>query len=130
MTSLQQIAATRIQENIALGRALLEDKLYLATVWEVGEAMSSALAAGRKVLFFGNGGSAADAQHLAAELAGRFLAERHSLPGGADPHRTHSVRNSRKEIVLRRKGVKALFRLAEREFFVAQEVVKNTQAGQ
>ena len=81
MTSLQQIAATRIQENIALGRALLEDKLYLATVWEVGEAMSSALAAGRKVLFFGNGGSAADAQHLAAELAGRFLAERRSLPG-------------------------------------------------
>ena len=43
--------------------------------------MSSALAAGRKVLFFGNGGSAADAQHLAAELAGRFLAERRSLPG-------------------------------------------------
>jgi hypothetical protein len=77
-----------------------------------------------------NSRSLAAAQHLAAELAGRFLAERHSLPGGADPHRTHSVRNSRKEIVLRRKGVKALFRLAEREFFVAQEVVKNTQAGQ
>jgi D-sedoheptulose 7-phosphate isomerase len=81
MTLLQQIAATRIQENIALVRALLEDKHYLATVWEVSEAMSGALVAGHKVLFFGNGGSAADAQHLAAELAGRFLADRRSLPG-------------------------------------------------
>jgi D-sedoheptulose 7-phosphate isomerase len=81
MTLLQQIAATRIQENIALVHALLEDKLYLATVWEVSEAMSGALVAGHKVLFFGNGGSAADAQHLAAELAGRFLADRRSLPG-------------------------------------------------
>ena len=81
MTLLQQIAATRIQENIALVRALLEDKHYLATVWEVSEAMSGALVAGHKVLFFGNGGSAADAQHLAAELAGRYLAERRSLPG-------------------------------------------------
>jgi D-sedoheptulose 7-phosphate isomerase len=81
MTLLQQIAATRIQENIALVRALLEDKLYLAAVWEVSKAMSGALVAGHKVLFFGNGGSAADAQHLAAELAGRFLAERRSLPG-------------------------------------------------
>src|ERR1035437_9324634 len=81
MTLLQQIAATRIQENIALVRALLEDKHYLATVWEGSEAMSGALVAGHKVLFFGNGGSAADAQHLAAELAGRFLADRRSLPG-------------------------------------------------
>ncbi|HUB01922.1 MAG TPA: D-sedoheptulose 7-phosphate isomerase, partial [Terriglobales bacterium] len=36
---------------------------------------------GNKILFFGNGGSAADAQHLAAELSGRFLKERRSLPG-------------------------------------------------
>jgi D-sedoheptulose 7-phosphate isomerase len=78
---LEQIAVTRIQENIALARALLEDQIYLAAVWDTGRAMSRALAAGRKVLFFGNGGSAADAQHLAAELAGRFLAERRSLPG-------------------------------------------------
>ena len=81
MTLLQQIASTRIQENIALVRALLEDKLYLETVWQVSEAMSGALSAGHKILFFGNGGSAADAQHLAAELAGRFLADRRSLPG-------------------------------------------------
>jgi D-sedoheptulose 7-phosphate isomerase len=37
--------------------------------------------AGRKIFFFGNGGSAADAQHLAAELSGRFKKERRGLPG-------------------------------------------------
>ena len=42
--------------------------------------VAEALAAGRKLLLFGNGGSAADAQHLAAEFVGRFLAERRPLP--------------------------------------------------
>ena len=41
--------------------------------------IADALAAGRKLLLFGNGGSAADAQHLAAEFVGRFLAERRPL---------------------------------------------------
>ena len=44
------------------------------------EALSSALRDGKKVLLMGNGGSAADAQHFAAELVGRFLAERRALP--------------------------------------------------
>ena len=43
-------------------------------------AIDRALAAGRKVLVFGNGGSASDAQHLAAELVGRFVRERAALP--------------------------------------------------
>ena len=43
-------------------------------------AMRTALAAGRKVLVFGNGGSASDAQHFAAELVGRFQRERRALP--------------------------------------------------
>jgi len=42
--------------------------------------VADAFAAGRKLLLFGNGGSAADAQHLAAEFVGRFLAERRPLP--------------------------------------------------
>ncbi len=49
------------------------------TVLEAAEAMARALAAGRKVLVFGNGGSASDAQHLAAELVGRFLRERRAV---------------------------------------------------
>jgi D-sedoheptulose 7-phosphate isomerase len=43
--------------------------------------MAEALASGRKVIFFGNGGSAADAQHLAAELTGRYMMERRGLAG-------------------------------------------------
>jgi D-sedoheptulose 7-phosphate isomerase len=42
--------------------------------------MAECLRAGGKLLFFGNGGSAADAQHLAAEFVGRFLLERRGLP--------------------------------------------------
>src|SRR5262245_57282968 len=43
-------------------------------------ALISAYRAGHKALFFGNGGSAADAQHLAAEFVGRYLRERTPLP--------------------------------------------------
>jgi D-sedoheptulose 7-phosphate isomerase len=45
------------------------------------EMMVSALKNGNKVLLAGNGGSAADAQHIAAELSGRFVKERRALPG-------------------------------------------------
>lgn len=52
-------------------------------VVQASEAMAKALEQGRKVLAFGNGGSAADAQHLAAELVGRFQRERPALAGVA-----------------------------------------------
>jgi D-sedoheptulose 7-phosphate isomerase len=45
------------------------------------EMMTSTLKNGNKVLIAGNGGSAADAQHIAAELSGRFVKERRALPG-------------------------------------------------
>jgi D-sedoheptulose 7-phosphate isomerase len=45
------------------------------------ELMTTTLKTGNKVLFAGNGGSAADAQHLAAELTGRFVKERKAFPG-------------------------------------------------
>ncbi len=50
-----------------------------ARVEEVAEALIAALKAGRTLLFFGNGGSAADAQHLAAEFVNRFAADRPAL---------------------------------------------------
>ncbi len=50
------------------------------TVQAMADAVVSALRSGGKVLLFGNGGSAADAQHLAAELVGRFAKERAALP--------------------------------------------------
>ncbi len=50
------------------------------TVAKMAEALITALRAGRKVLLCGNGGSAAQAQHLAAEFVGRYLRERQPLP--------------------------------------------------
>ncbi|HAR97371.1 MAG TPA: phosphoheptose isomerase [Syntrophus sp. (in: bacteria)] len=52
----------------------------LGHVVQVIEAITAALQAGNKVLLFGNGGSAADAQHLAAEFVNRFMIERPPLP--------------------------------------------------
>lgn len=60
-----------------------EDVLYLGTctekILEIVEACVKALKAGKKVMFCGNGGSAADSQHLAAELVGRYKMERRAL---------------------------------------------------
>jgi D-sedoheptulose 7-phosphate isomerase len=64
-------------------QSLLQSSEYLSAVVKVADAMTKCLRSGNKVLFFGNGGSAADAQHLAAELSGRFLKERASLSGWA-----------------------------------------------
>ena len=52
----------------------------VGSVLEVADVMTAAFDGGGKVLIFGNGGSAADAQHFACELAGRFLRERRALP--------------------------------------------------
>lgn len=49
-------------------------------IYQCSEVLSDAFRQGRKVLVMGNGGSAADAQHFAAELVGRFLRERKALP--------------------------------------------------
>jgi D-sedoheptulose 7-phosphate isomerase len=90
-SSHRSFIAKRITDHIALASSLLEDESYLAAVSSAAAAMAQALRAGNKVLFFGNGGSAADAQHLAAELTGRFLRERRSLPGLALSTNTSSV---------------------------------------
>ena len=49
-------------------------------IFEAADSIITCLRAGGKLLFFGNGGSAADAQHLAAEFVGRFVRERAALP--------------------------------------------------
>jgi D-sedoheptulose 7-phosphate isomerase len=54
---------------------------YGPTVQRIVESIARALREGGKIYFFGNGGSAAQAQHLAAELSGRFLLERPAWPG-------------------------------------------------
>src|ERR1035438_7591405 len=77
------IAVARIRDCASVTQSLLESNSYLTAVVAVAEAMTQCLRSGKKILFFGNGGRAADAQHLAAELSGRFLRERPSLSGWA-----------------------------------------------
>lgn len=81
MDNLRSIAVTRIRDCAALLGQLLDSREYLNAVIGAADAMTGRLRSGNKILFFGNGGSAADAQHLAAELSGRFLRERPGLPG-------------------------------------------------
>ena len=66
-------------ELLADRKGLLEEPRYPAQVAAIVEAMVRTFKSGGKVLWFGNGGSAADAQHLAAEFSGRFLRERRGL---------------------------------------------------
>lgn len=68
-----------LQAAIELKQKLLKDEATLELIDEISSAVISAYRAGRKVFFCGNGGSAADAQHLAAELSGRYYYDRPPL---------------------------------------------------
>lgn len=68
-----------ISDSISVKQAILQDELLLQTVQQVTDACVNSLRAKGKILFAGNGGSAADAQHLAAELSGRFYLDREPL---------------------------------------------------
>jgi len=73
-------SATKISQRIAETRASAEELLAQSdSIGEVAEVLIKAYRAGNKAIFFGNGGSAADSQHLATELVGRFLKERSAL---------------------------------------------------
>ena len=76
----QDLVRDRIQSSINVKQALLKDSAFHDLVAQVAMQIVKSLRAGGKVLFFGNGGSAADAQHLAAEFTGRYLRERRALP--------------------------------------------------
>lgn len=69
-----------IADSIAVKQALLADEHLLNAIIAVGDAMISAFRRGNRVIFAGNGGSAADAQHLAAEFVSRFEFDRPGLP--------------------------------------------------
>ena len=73
----------KIKESIDLKNTLILDELLLDKIQESILVITKALLAGKKILFCGNGGSAADAQHLAAEFSGRFYKDRKALPAEA-----------------------------------------------
>lgn len=72
-----------IQASIDTKAALLADENMLLTIQKVVDVITEAFQKGNRVYFCGNGGSAADAQHLAAELSGRFYINRMALPAEA-----------------------------------------------
>jgi D-sedoheptulose 7-phosphate isomerase len=68
-----------IRESIAVKEAICKDEALLQTIQQVAGVITGSLQQNHKVLFCGNGGSAADAQHLAAEFSGRFYKDRTPL---------------------------------------------------
>lgn len=72
-----------IAASITVKQQTLADDQLLRTVKDSVDAIVFAFQKGNKVLFCGNGGSAADAQHLAAEFSGRFYKDRKALPAEA-----------------------------------------------
>jgi D-sedoheptulose 7-phosphate isomerase len=75
----EALVIQRLRDNLALKQQLLANTGFCQTVAAVGETMIEALRQGGKIFFLGNGGSAADAQHLAAEFTGRYLHDRRPL---------------------------------------------------
>ena len=73
---MSEVFEKAIAEHLTVIQALLAQRPVLA---RIAAEMTRALVAGKKVLWCGNGGSAADSQHLAAELVGRFRRERRGL---------------------------------------------------
>ncbi len=69
-----------IEEGIALKNAILKDGALLSAVEKSIDLLHTCLTSGNKVLIAGNGGSAADSQHFAAEIMGKFKKERKSYP--------------------------------------------------
>jgi D-sedoheptulose 7-phosphate isomerase len=72
-----------ISESVEVKQKILNKTELLETIQKVANTCITAFCEGNKILFCGNGGSAADAQHLAAELSGRFYFDREPLPAEA-----------------------------------------------
>jgi len=75
--------AESIKQSIETKQKILSDSGMIEMIREVASHCAEALCNGNKILFCGNGGSAADAQHLAAEFSGRFYYDRPPLPAEA-----------------------------------------------
>jgi D-sedoheptulose 7-phosphate isomerase len=79
MREMNDLIQTAIVDSIAVKTAVLADLAFQAKVEKAANMLIDTFQSGGKVLFCGNGGSAADAQHLAAELSGRFYTDRPPL---------------------------------------------------
>ena len=76
---MKELIKKSIAESIATKQAILEDAVFQSKIEEAARLFIATFQADGKVLFCGNGGSASDAQHIAAELSGRFYIDRPPL---------------------------------------------------
>ncbi len=72
-----------IRASIETKQQILQNEVLLGTIQQVVDLITNAFQQGNRIYFCGNGGSAADAQHLAAEFSGRFYTDRKALPAEA-----------------------------------------------
>jgi D-sedoheptulose 7-phosphate isomerase len=79
---LKEKVKSIIEKSIEVKQQIIKEE-HICNIIEISEVITSAFKSGNKVLFCGNGGSAADAQHLAAEFSGRFYKDRKALPSDA-----------------------------------------------
>ena len=80
---MQEQIKSIISNSIRVKQEILESPAMLQALEQAVAVITSALQKGNRIWFCGNGGSAADAQHLAAEFSGRFYKDRKALPAEA-----------------------------------------------
>jgi D-sedoheptulose 7-phosphate isomerase len=80
MGDFEQRVSASIRASIAVKELLLRNTEVVSVIAKVSELLVDTVDKGNKILLFGNGGSAADAQHIAAEFVGRFAFDRPALP--------------------------------------------------
>ena len=78
-----KLLESRLESHNSLISKVLSDKALLRTLERAASVIEECFRAGGKVYFCGNGGSAADAQHLAAEFSGKYMIDRDCLPAEA-----------------------------------------------
>ena len=80
MNNVTDTISKLLQDSIDVKQAVLADQALLTAIDKVAQHCVDVLQSGHKLLLAGNGGSASDAQHIAAELVGRFEVDRKGLP--------------------------------------------------
>lgn len=80
---MRTLIINKIRESIQVKEAIIADEALLAVIEQVVDQMIGALVNGNTIFLAGNGGSSSDAQHIAAELVGRFYKERKGLAAEA-----------------------------------------------
>lgn len=89
--SYKNLITKRLKDSIMVKRQIVKDVELVELISTIAEVIIKAYQDGKKVLLFGNGGSAADAQHIAAELVGKYYLNREPLPAIALTVNTSSL---------------------------------------